>query len=266
MSVTEIGRRLKKARLDAGLTQKEVSAKLGITYQAISNYERGTNRVDTDTLSRLCQIYGIRIGDLLHTPAWDDNMFAAFNSAATDQERDYYIELWGCPEELIEYQNNRREPDHSPLSSEDERILYAYHNGLIPKNVVPLPDMRKIPLIGAIACGAPILAEEHIEGHVDIPAQIHADFALICKGDSMIKARIFDGDIVYIRQQETVENGEIAAVLIDNESTLKRVRLFDDRIILEPENPMYKPMVYWNEDMNAVRILGKAVAFTSTVR
>lgn len=137
---------------------------------------------------------------------------------------------------------------------------------LLPSNIISLPDLRKIPLIGAIACGAPILAEEHIEGHVDIPAQIHADFALICKGDSMINARIFDGDIVYIRQQETVENGEIAAVLIDNEATLKRVRLFDDHIILEPENPMYKPMVYWNEDMNAVRILGKAVAFTSTVR
>ena len=135
-----------------------------------------------------------------------------------------------------------------------------------PSNIIPLPALRKVPLIGAIACGAPILAEEHIEGHVDIPAQIHADFALICKGDSMINARIFDGDIVYIRQQETVENGEIAAVLIDNEATLKRIRLFDDHIILEPENPMYKPMVYWNEDMNAVRILGKAVAFTSAVR
>ena len=137
---------------------------------------------------------------------------------------------------------------------------------ILPDNIIPMPTLRKIPVVGAIACGAPILAEEHIEGHVDIPAQIHADFALICKGDSMINARIFDGDIVYIRQQETVENGEIAAVLIDNEATLKRVRLFDDHIILEPENPMYKPMVYWNEDMNAVRILGKAVAFTSTVR
>ena len=82
----------------------------------------------------------------------------------------------------------------------------------------------------------------------------------------MINARIFDGDVVYIRQQDTVENGEIAAVLIDNEATLKRVRLFDDHLSLEPENPMYKPFVYWNEEMNSVRILGKAVAFTSAVR
>ena len=126
--------------------------------------------------------------------------------------------------------------------------------------------MNKVPLIGAIACGAPILADEHVEDYVDVPAHISADFALTCKGDSMINARIFDGDIVYIRQQETVDNGQIAAVLIDGEATLKRVRLFDNHISLEPENPQYRPLVYWGEEMNAVRILGKAVAFTSAIR
>ena len=133
-------------------------------------------------------------------------------------------------------------------------------------NVIPFPTMEKLPLIGAIACGAPILAEEPIEDYVDMPAHIRADFALLCKGDSMINARIFDGDVVYIRQQNTVENGEIAAVLIDSEATLKRVRIFEDHISLEPENPQYRPLVLWGEDMNTVRILGKAVAFTSTVR
>lgn len=135
-----------------------------------------------------------------------------------------------------------------------------------PTNIIPLPTMKKAPLIGSIACGAPILAEEHIEDYVDMPTNVHADFALICKGDSMINARIFDGDVVYIRQQSTVENGEIAAVLIDNEATLKRVKLLPDRIILEPENPLYDPLVYRNEEMNAVQIIGKAVAFVSTVR
>lgn len=130
----------------------------------------------------------------------------------------------------------------------------------------PLPEMRKIPLIGSIACGAPILAEEHIEDYVSIPKYIPADFALTCKGDSMINARIFDGDIVYIRQQSTVENGEIAAVLIDDDATLKRVRLFGDHISLEPENPQYRPIVLWGEEMNTVRILGKAIAFTSAIR
>lgn len=136
----------------------------------------------------------------------------------------------------------------------------------LPSNIIPMPEMRKIPLIGSIACGAPILAEEHIEEYIDIPRHINADFALTCKGDSMINARIFDGDVVYIRKQNTVENGEIAAVLIDGDATLKRVKLHPDRIILEPENPMYDPLVYRNEEMNTVRILGKAVAFTSAIR
>ena len=137
---------------------------------------------------------------------------------------------------------------------------------LLPKNIIPLPEMRRIPMLGSIACGAPILAEEHIEDYVDIPKNIRADFALICKGDSMINARIFDGDTVYIRQQPSVETGEIAAVLIDGDATLKRVRIYADHVSLEPENPMYKPLVYWGADMNNVHILGKAIAFTSAIK
>lgn len=134
------------------------------------------------------------------------------------------------------------------------------------KGIFPVPAMRSVPLVGTIACGTPILAEQNIEGDVSAPEHVHADFALRCQGDSMINARIFDGDIVYIRQQETVDDGEIAAVLINDEATLKRVHLYEDHVVLEPENPQYRPLVYWGIDMNAVRILGKAVAFTSIVR
>lgn len=137
---------------------------------------------------------------------------------------------------------------------------------MLPSSIIPMPEMHKVPLLGTIACGAPVFAEEHMDGEVDIPSYIHADFALRCEGDSMINARIFNGDIAYIRKQDTVESGEIAAVLIENEATLKRVRLFDDHISLEPENPMYKPFVFWGEEMNSVHILGKAVAFTSVIR
>ncbi len=133
-------------------------------------------------------------------------------------------------------------------------------------NVLPFPSMNRLPLLGSIACGSPVLAQEDFEGEVDLPEHIHADFALRCKGDSMINARIFDGDIVYIRHQDMVDNGEIAAVLIDNEATLKRVQLYEDHISLEPENPKYRPLVFWGDEMNSIRILGKAVAFTSTVR
>ena len=155
--------------------------------------------------------------------------------------------------------------DMDYLLGKTDTVNRVWDAGL-PTNIIPMPEMRKIPLIGSIACGEPILAEEHIEEYINVPRHIHADFALTCKGDSMINARIFDGDMVYIRQQDTVENGEIAAVLIDGEATLKRVQLFEDHISLEPENPQYRPFVYWGEEMNTVRILGKAVAFTSAIR
>lgn len=133
------------------------------------------------------------------------------------------------------------------------------------KGISPLPKTYKKPRLGTIACGEPILAQENIEGYDDIPEDIQCDFTLQCKGDSMINARINDGDIVYIRQQSTVENGEIAAVLIDDEATLKRVYVYDDKVILQPENPKYSPFVYLKEEMNHIRILGKAVGFTSRI-
>ena len=132
-------------------------------------------------------------------------------------------------------------------------------------NVMPLPKTYKVPLVGTIACGKPILAVEEYEETVEVPEYIHADFALRCKGDSMINARIFDGDIVFVRKQPQVENGEIAAVRIEDEATLKKVKVFPDRIILEPANPMYDPLVYLREEMNNVQILGKAIAFTSMI-
>ena len=131
------------------------------------------------------------------------------------------------------------------------------------------PTMRKIPLLGNIACGIPILTEENIEDYVDMPECIHADFSLRCKGDSMINARIFDGDIVYIRKQPTVENGQIAAVLVEGiecEATLKKVYLNQDSIRLCAANPTFKDLVYYQEEMNRVRIIGRAVAFTSTIK
>ena len=127
----------------------------------------------------------------------------------------------------------------------------------------PIPKTYKRPRLGTIACGEPILAEENIETYDDIPDNIKCDFTLVCKGDSMINARINDGDIVYIKQQSQVDNGEIAAVLIDNEATLKRVYIYEDKVVLQPENTKYPPFVYTKEEMNNIRILGKAVGFTS---
>lgn len=138
--------------------------------------------------------------------------------------------------------------------------------GMGADNVIPLPTLRRVPLLGAIACGKPILAEENYDGMVDVPDFVQADFALRCRGDSMMGSRIMDGDIVYIRQQPSVESGEVAAVLIDDEATLKRVRIYPDHIVLSPDNPNYRPFVYWDDEMKDVRILGKATYFVSAVR
>lgn len=136
----------------------------------------------------------------------------------------------------------------------------------IAENIIPIPKMAKIPLIGKIACGEPITANENLEGFVSAPEEIAADFALTCKGDSMIGARIMDGDIVLIRQQPDVDDGEIAAVLIDNEATLKRVHKKAGCLILNPANPNYEPIIITGEELNEVRILGKAVYFISAVK
>ena len=132
----------------------------------------------------------------------------------------------------------------------------------IPPGFIPMPKMVKVPLVGSIACGTPILAEQNIDGHVDAPEDIRCDFALRCKGDSMIGAGIHDGDAVYIHIQPEVENGEIAAVRIGEEATLKRVYYDGTTLTLVPYNNAYAPMVYTGPQLEDVHIEGKAVGYT----
>ena len=129
-------------------------------------------------------------------------------------------------------------------------------------------ETKKFPLLGNIACGEPVFANEEMGLYIEAGANIHADFCLKASGDSMIGARIHDGDIVFIRQQSSVEDGEIAAVLIDDEATLKRV--YYDKSIgilsLFAENPKYKALHFRGAELDKIRILGKAVAFQSDIR
>ncbi|MDD6502595.1 MAG: XRE family transcriptional regulator [Oscillospiraceae bacterium] len=138
----------------------------------------------------------------------------------------------------------------------------------LPAGVSPLPKLVKKPRLGTIACGRPILAVEEAEVYDEVPEDIICDFTLKCSGDSMINARIFDGDIVYIKQQDIVENGEIAAVVIEDEATLKRVYYTpgNDCITLRACNPLYPDLVYSGETLDEIHILGKAVAFTSRIK
>lgn len=133
----------------------------------------------------------------------------------------------------------------------------------IPSGFDPLPSMRTVPVIGEIACGVPALAEQNHIGSAAVPEGVSADFALIARGDSMTGARINNGDIVFIRRQPTVEQGQIAAVRIGSEATLKRVRFSGRQVVLWPENPAYEPIMV-TEDMD-VEIMGLAVCFYSQV-
>ena len=127
---------------------------------------------------------------------------------------------------------------------------------------------KKFRMLGEIACGEPIYCDEAYETYVEASEDINADFCLIAKGDSMINARIYDGDVVFIKEQPIVDNGEIAAVIIDNEATLKRVYYYrnENKLVLAAENPHFPPLVYVNEELNSIRILGRATAFMSYVK
>lgn len=136
-------------------------------------------------------------------------------------------------------------------------------------NVFPI-EIHKYPLLGEVACGEPIFMSEERENYGMSGSEIKADFCLKAKGDSMIGARIMDGDIVFIRQQPEVENGEIAAVVInhDSKATLKRFYYYQERatLILKPENPAYEDLIFQNEELNEVHVIGKAIAFQSDVK
>lgn len=134
----------------------------------------------------------------------------------------------------------------------------------IPPGFQPMPELVQVPLVGRIACGTPILAEENIEGMVCVPEKWHATFTLTCEGSSM-EPKIHDGDLVAIRSQPTVENGEVAAVRIGEEATLKRVYYQNGTLTLMPANAAYAPMVYTGPELNNVQIEGKAVGWTHWV-
>lgn len=142
-----------------------------------------------------------------------------------------------------------------------------------PKQTPVIPGLmsvgvKRVPMLGDIACGEPLFANEERDDWRVVGADLDADFCLTARGDSMVGARILDGDLVFIKSMDMVENGEIAAVLIGDEATLKRVYYYPDqnKLILTPENPRYERLIYLNEELDSIRILGRAVAFRSHIR
>ena len=139
--------------------------------------------------------------------------------------------------------------------------LMGWEEDSLPQSVMYI-GKKKLPLLGEIAAGEPIFADEEIE-YYSPGEDSGADFCLRVHGDSMSGVGIKDGDIVFIRKQDCVDEGDIAAVLVDDEATLKRVYKSEDSVTLVSENPKYKPMVYTKKQCRNIRILGKAVSFTT---
>ena len=175
------------------------------------------------------------------------------------------------------YEQNRRVPDSNTLvtlasyfgvsvdyllGKEDSTLISYEKFGFMPVK------KRKIPVLGNIACGQPIYMSGDRDSYVMLGADIDVDFCLRAKGDSMIGARIMDGDIVFIKKCDIVNNGGIAVVQIEDEATLKRVYYYPEKgkLVLQAENPKYEPLVYIGEELNQIHILGRAVAFQSDVK
>lgn len=178
------------------------------------------------------------------------------------------------------YEQNKRSPHSDEILMSIAGyfgVSIDYLKGYFPDNAVldydkyglSMVTTKRFPMLGKIACGKPVMCEQEYETAIDASGEINADFCVTAVGDSMINARIMDGDTVFVREQSIVENGEIAVVIVnDDEVTLKRFYYYPEsqRVVLQAENPKYQPMVYEGEQLEHIRVLGKAVAFNSKIR
>lgn len=235
--------RMKALREEKGISMKEAALKLGIPYTTYVNYEKGAREPNSEMLIEIANFYNTSI----------DYLLGKTDTRIDEHVLDIVNEIG--PETLAKVGNIR---DAILLQTQATNPFYP--DNLIPTGFSPLPDMDTLPRVGRIACGDPILAEQNIEDYDSVPSSWRATFTLLCVGDSMAP-RIQDGDLVAIRQQKEVENGEIAAVRIGDEATLKRVYFHDDYIELRPENPAYSSIIRRREEMNDVSIEGRAVGF-----
>ena len=147
------------------------------------------------------------------------------------------------------------------MVDEDERVdISADGNNTTIPGIYPVRK-KSFPVLGKVACGEPIFAEEDHETSIMASADIDADFCLIAQGESMTGAHIEDGDIVFIRQMEVVPNGKIAVVLIEDEATLKYIDYRPEQatLVLTPANPAFRTQIYTGEELNQIRVLGMAV-------
>lgn len=201
----DLGEKIKKLRIEQGLTLEEVGNRVGVGKSTVRKWESGEiANMRRDKISLIAKALGVSPAYLM---GWDEN------------------------------------------SSSDA----------LPSNIIPI-RIEKVPLLGSIAAGEPILAQEEFDTYIEADADIRCNFALRVDGDSM-SPTINYGDVVFIRKQDDVDEGQIAAVLIDDSATLKRVYHIPNGVHLLSDNPKYPPMIFTLPDCDTIRILGRAVAF-----
>ena len=270
-----IGDRIKLRRKEIGMSAEKVAEKVSLSPATIYRYEKGDiEKIPVEVLKQIADAIQTTPSYLM---AYDGNPSSddSFSMNRLQQLRvEKGISMKEAARQLnmpyttyVNYEKGTREPNSETLI-----LLANFYNvsidyligrtstdtSLIPSGFEPLPQTVRLPRVGQIACGTPILAETNIDSYDNVPQNWHADFTLLCKGDSM-EPKIKDGDIVAIRKQESVENGEIAAVRVDCEATLKRVFLFPDHLELRAENPAFASILLIGDQMNDAHIEGKAV-------
>lgn len=238
-------------REKAGLSKKQFSDLLEVAEEDVEALESGLCDIDKEMLYKISNVLCITPGTLLPRDAEE-----------LDEDLEYF--LLRRKHNPVRLQIESYLDTLAPESLAAELDRYRALDGL--SDTLPA-GKRRLPLLGNVACGEPIYAAEEHEAYAVADADIGADFCLIARGDSMINARIFDGDVLFVRLQESVDDGEIAVVLINDEATVKRVYYDKENnvVTLIPENPLYKPMRYVGEQLCDIRILGKVVAGQYTI-
>lgn len=224
-----IAERIKKRREELGISAEQLAEKIGKAKTTIYRYENGfIEKLPSSVLSDIAKALNV-------SPTY----------------------LMGIDDDL--YITNHQRSIINVGSEETS------NNELINNSSIHPVILKRFPMLGEIACGKPIYANKEFETFIDASEEIKADFCLTCKGDSMIGARINNGDVVFIKEQPIVDNGQIAAVIIDNDVTLKRWYYYPKKkkLVLQAENPNYEPLVYINEELDSIRCLGKVVYFMS---
>lgn len=293
----ELKNLLKEKRLEKGLTLQEVADFAGINVSTLSRYERGEiANMKADTMKALSKLLDIPLSKFIALP--DDKISARLDrinknyqdlidiSLSIDfsniKDSDFEAISQKFDEIIKDYDDNPKEAQEvketknfvlSQLYKEKEKAVKKSATQK-PKPEESIPNKKKdpgqadgkatiyrYPLYGDIACGEPIYADGQLQGYVETDTNVKADFCIRAKGDSMIGDRICDGDLVFIKSQSVVENGEIAAVLVDGEATLKRIYYDKELELLRlfPSNPNCKIKTYRGSELDTIHILGKAV-------